>query len=192
MKRLLNSVAANYRSGKELIDRILDFISTRAKTIFTDEGFRYDEIDACMTTGTWDYLELYRRAKALNSFRNDEKFSQLLLGFKRMNNIVSSFRKDASSYSLNFSEDFMVEKEEKDLYRFFADRSGEISSFIAESRYIDLFKLITGAKPVIDSFFDKVLVMDKRTEIRDNRLYILENILGNFKGLIDFSKISDR
>jgi len=192
MSRLLNSVAANYRSGVELTDKILEFISVRARTIFTDEGFRYDEIDACMTTGTSDYLELYRRAKALNSFRSDEKFSQLLLGFKRMNNIVSGFRKDNSSYSLKFSEEFMEEKEEKDLFRFFTDKAGEIGSFIADSRYIDLFELITGAKPVIDSFFDKVLVMDKRTEIRDNRLYILENILGNFRGLIDFSKISDR
>lgn len=109
-----------------------------------------------------------------------------------MNNIVSGFRKDNSSYSLKFSEEFMEEKEEKDLFRFFTDKAGEIGSFIADSRYIDLFELITGAKPVIDSFFDKVLVMDKRTEIRDNRLYILENILGNFRGLIDFSKISDR
>jgi len=34
--------------------------------------------------------------------------------------------------------------------------------------------------------------MDKRVEIRDNRLSLLEGILGNFKGLIDFSKISDK
>lgn len=192
MEKLLGSVAANYKNGKELTDKILEFIGVRAKTIFTDEGFKYDEIDACMTTGNSDYLELYRRAKALNSFRSDEKFSQLLLGFKRMNNIVTGFRKENSSYSLKFSEGLMEEKEEKELYSFFAGKSGEIGKFIAESRYIELFQLITGAKPVIDSFFDKVLVMDKRTEVRDNRLYILENILGNFKGLIDFSKISDK
>ncbi|HPS58276.1 MAG TPA: glycine--tRNA ligase subunit beta [Spirochaetota bacterium] len=192
MERLLGSVAGNYKTGNELTDKILEFIGVRAKTIFTDEGFRYDEIDACMTTGNSDYVELYRRAKALHSFRSDKKFSQLLLGFKRMNNIVTGFRKDNSSYSLKFSEGLMEENEEKELYRFFAGKVQEIGKFIKESRYIELFQLITGAKPVIDSFFDKVLVMDKRTEIRDNRLYILENILGNFKGLIDFSKISDK
>ena len=192
MGRLLKSVAVNYKNGSELTDKILEFISVRAKTIFTDEGFKYDEIDACMTTGNSDYVELYRRAKALNSFRSDEKFSQLLLGFKRMNNIVTGFRKENSSYTLKFSEGLMEEKEEKDLYSFFSGKAREIGKFINESRYIELFQLITGAKPVIDSFFDKVLVMDKRAEVRDNRLYILENILGNFKGLIDFSKISDK
>ncbi len=192
MERLLGAVAPNYRLGNELTDKILEFIGVRAKTIFTDEGFKYDEIDACMTTGNSDYLELYRRAKALNSFRNDEKFSQLLLGFKRMNNIVNGFRKDNASYALNFSDALLEEKEEKELYSFFSGKENEIGKYISESKYIELFQLITGAKPVIDSFFDKVLVMDKRTEVRDNRLFILENILGNFKGLIDFSKISDK
>ena len=192
MERLLGAVAPNYRLGNELTDKILEFIGVRAKTIFTDEGFKYDEIDACMTTGNSDYLELYRRAKALNSFRSDEKFSQLLLGFKRMNNIVNGFRKDNASYALNFSDALLEEKEEKELYSFFSGKENEIGKYISESKYIELFQLITGAKPVIDSFFDKVLVMDKRTEVRDNRLFILENILGNFKGLIDFSKISDK
>ena len=192
MERLLGAVAPNYRLGNELTDKILEYIGVRAKTIFTDEGFKYDEIDACMTTGNSDYLELYRRAKALNSFRSDEKFSQLLLGFKRMNNIVNGFRKDNASYALNFSDALLEEKEEKELYSFFSGKENEIGQYISESKYIELFQLITGAKPVIDSFFDKVLVMDKRTEVRDNRLFILENILGNFKGLIDFSKISDK
>jgi glycyl-tRNA synthetase beta subunit len=50
---------------------------------------------------------------------------------------------------------------------------------------------MTEAKPLIDSFFDKVLVMDKRIEIRDNRLFILESVLNIFNNLIDFSKISE-
>lgn len=50
---------------------------------------------------------------------------------------------------------------------------------------------MTEAKPLIDAFFDKVLVMDKKVEVRDNRLSILEGILSNFRSLIDFSKIAD-
>jgi len=192
MGRVLANAASNYKNGDELTDKILEFINVRAKTILTDEGFRYDEIDACMIPGVSDYLELYRRAKALNSFRQDEKFSELLLGFKRMNNIVNGFRKENNAYSLKFSEGLLEEKEEKELYSFFHGKAAEIGKFISESRYIELFQLITGAKPVIDSFFDKVLVMDKRTELRDNRLFMLENILSNFKGLIDFSRISDK
>jgi glycyl-tRNA synthetase beta subunit len=34
--------------------------------------------------------------------------------------------------------------------------------------------------------------MDKRIEIKENRLALLEGILSNFNNLIDFSKISDK
>jgi glycyl-tRNA synthetase beta chain len=189
---ILEKISANYKNGKDLVDKIIEFVNARAKTIFTDDGFKYDEIDACMIQGNTDYLELYRRAESLNSFRKDEKFSELLLGFKRMNNIVNGFRKDNKDYKLAFKESLMEENEEKELYSFFNAKEKEIAKLISESRYIDLFKLISDAKQSIDNFFDKVLVMDKRAEVRDNRLSILEGILGNFKNMIDFSKISDK
>ncbi len=189
---VLENISPKYKNGKELVDKIIEFVNARAKTIFTDEGFKYDEIDACMIAGNTDYLELFRRAESLNSFRKDDKFSELLLGFKRMNNILNGFRKDNKDYKLTFNESLIEENAERELYNFFNSKEKEIAKLISESRYIDLFKLISDAKQSIDSFFDKVLVMDKRIEVRDNRLSILEVILRNFKNLIDFSKISDK
>ena len=189
---VLGKIAGNYKDGAALIEKIVEFVNVRAKTIFTDEGFKYDEIDACMIKGNSDYLELFRRAESLHSFRQDGQFSELLLGFKRMNNIVNSFRKDNEDYSLSFSETLLEEKEEKELYTFFNQRESEIAGLIDESKYVELFKLMTGAKTSIDSFFDSVLVMDKRIEVRDNRLHMLEAVLKNFRGLIDFSRISDK
>jgi len=189
---ILGKVSGNYKNGKDLVDKIIEFVNARAKTIFTDEGFKYDEIDACMISGNTDYLELFRRAESLNSFRKDEKFSELLLGFKRMNNILNGFRKDNKDYKLTFNESLFEVNEEKELYSFFKTKEKDIAALIAKSSYIDLFKLISDAKQCIDSFFDKVMVMDNRIEVRDNRLSILEVILGNFKNMIDFSKISDK
>ncbi|MCL1865325.1 MAG: glycine--tRNA ligase subunit beta [Spirochaetes bacterium] len=188
---ILTKVSPNYKNGHEFVDKITEFINARAKTILLDEGFKYDEIDACMISGNSDYLELFRRTESLNSFRKDEKFSELLLGFKRMNNIVSSFRKDNKDYKLTFSDSFLEENEEKELYNFFSSKKETITQLILQSNYIEFFKLITNAKQYIDNFFDKVMVMENRIEVRDNRLSILEGILSNFKGLIDFSKISN-
>jgi len=187
----LNKAAENYKDGTALTGKIIEFINTRAKTIFTDDGFRYDEIDACMLEGNTDYLELHRRAESLNSFRKNEKFSELLLGFKRMNNILAGFRKDNKEYKLSFNEFLMEEQAEKDLYAFFSSKRAEMAALISDSQYIRLFELMTEAKPLIDAFFDRVLVMDKRTDVRDNRLAVIEGILENFRSLIDFSKIAD-
>ena len=97
MKDLLESVAGKYRGGEGLVDKIVEFIAVRAKTIFSESGLSHDEIDACLSTGASDFLELFRRAKSINDFRKNEKFSQMLLSFKRMNNIVSAFRKENGS-----------------------------------------------------------------------------------------------
>ncbi len=192
LKDVLNSVAGNYKDGAALVDKIIEFINVRVKTIFTDEGFRYDEIDASLVHGDTDYLELHKRAGSLHKYRENEKFSELLLGLKRMNNILNGFRKDNKEYVLKFSESLLEEKEEKELYTFFNEKQDQIKSLIKESRYIELFELITAGKPLIDLFFDKVLVMDKRIEVRDNRLYLIESILKNLSAIIDFSRISDK
>ena len=192
MLKLLQKIAPSYKNGGELVSQILEFIIARLKTVFSDNGFRYDETDACLSSGSSDFTELYRRAKSLNMFRQDEKFSHMLISFKRMNNILSTFRKDNKDYKLSFKAELLKENEEKDLFAFFDSRKEEIKHLILNSKYIELFELLIQGKAAIDAFFDKVLVMDEKTDIRDTRLAMLEQILSAFSELIDFSKISDK
>ncbi|HOT46377.1 MAG TPA: glycine--tRNA ligase subunit beta [Spirochaetota bacterium] len=192
LKDLLDSVAGNYRGGKELAGKIVEFVAVRAKTIYAESGLSHDEIDACLSTGASDYLELYRRAKSVNQFRKNENFSRMLLSFKRMNNIVSAFRKENAAYALSLDPSLFQCDEERDLHRFFDSRAEAIDARIASSSYIELFELLIEGKPIIDRFFDKVLVMDRDVKLRDNRLAVLENILKHFTTLMDFSRIEDR
>ena len=188
---VMKKIAPQYRDGASLVDKILEFITARAKTIFTDRGFRYDEIDACLSIGFFDYLELYRRAKSLNEFRKNENFTQMLLSFKRMNNIYSAFRQKNAGYALSFSKSLLAEDAEKGLFAFFDSKKGEIDGLISGNRYIELFELLIGGKAIIDAFFDKVMVMAEDKAVRDNRLALLEGILRPFASLLDFSKISE-
>lgn len=192
LRELLEKCAGFYQGGDSLVSELVDFYGARAKTIFSAAGFNHDEIDACLATGATDYLELFRRARSLNEYRKGEHFSELLLGFKRMKNILSAFRKENPDYRLAFSEDLLEMKEEKELHGFFSERQNEIQGHIESSRYQALFDLLIKARGFIDRFFDEVMVMDKRTEYRDNRLALLEMITRSFDQLLDFSRISDR
>ncbi len=191
MKDLLAGAAESYRNGSGLVDELLQFMSARAKTIFTDSGFRHDVVDACLSTGKFDFCELFRIASSLHEFRKNEKFSEMLLGFKRMNNIVSAFRKENADYLLKYDPSLASEEAERELYAFFNDRRDLIAGHLAEGSYIGLYEMLIQGKSIIDKFFDKVLVMDKNIAVRDNRLHILESILGNFRTLLDFSKLED-
>ncbi|HPQ54189.1 MAG TPA: glycine--tRNA ligase subunit beta [Spirochaetota bacterium] len=189
--RVLDNVAEKYKDGKDLLPKILEFINARAKTIFSDRGFRYDETDACLSIGYYNYNELVKRARSLNEFRKKEQFSQMLLSFKRMNNICSAFRKKNEAYQLAFSPELLVDPAEKKLHEFFSSRKKDIDRLISENRYIELFELLIGGKGDIDNFFDEVMVMAEDVKVRDNRLALLESILEPFTNLLDFSRISE-
>jgi glycyl-tRNA synthetase beta chain len=191
-KKLLEAISKNYQDGAAFVEPILQFTAARARTIFSESGFSHDEIEACLSTGSGDYLELYRRARSVHEFRENENFSRMLLSFKRMNNIVSAFRKEHGDRRLSFDPALLKHDEERELYDFFMSKGETIGRLISSSNYLDLFGLLIEAKPVIDRFFDKVLVMEKDTRLRDNRLSILESILKNFTTLMDFSRIEDR
>lgn len=188
---LLRGIAARYKNGEALVGKILEFIAARARTLFTEKGFRYDEIDACLSIGYYDYFELFRRAESLNSFRKNENFSPMLLSFKRMNNILTAFRQKNADYPLQFRPGLLADPEEKGLSSFFETRKEEIGECIASGRYIELFGLLIEGKSIIDEFFDKVMVMAEDKAVRDNRLAMLQGILDPFKKLLDFSKISE-
>ncbi len=191
MRDVLQCCARNYNRGDDHIGPILKFISARANTVFTEAGLRYDEIDACLSVEYYNYLELYRYAKSLHDFRRNEGFSEMLLSFKRMNNIVSAFRQKNPEYLLEFDAGRLEEQGEKDLFNFFDSRRTRIDEFIESSEYTALFGLLIEGKGVIDAFFDSVMVMDGDASKRDNRLALLDLILRPFKNLIDFSKISE-
>ncbi len=188
---VLSRVAVLYRGGGSLVNKILEFINARAKTIFAEHGFRYDEIDACLSICNYDYLELFSRAKSINEYRANENFSQMLLSLKRMNNIYTAFRQKNRDYMLKFDPALLLEDAEKALNSFFESKKSDIERYIFENRYIELFNLLIAGKPVIDMFFDRVMVMAEEVKVRDNRLALLERILNPFKTLMDFSKISE-
>lgn len=188
---ILSNICTLYKDGKTYVAKILDFISARAKTIFQENGFRYDEIDACLSIGNYDYFELFERAESINKFRKNSNFSEMLLSFKRMNNILTIFSEKNPDYKLKFNAANLAEQGEKDLYNFFDSKKNEIENFIHHNNYENLFSLLIEGKLIIDNFFNNVMVMSDNIELRDNRLALLTNIINPFKNLLDFSKISD-
>ncbi len=191
LRDVLAGVSGGYKDGAALVDKLIEFFAARARTLFTEAGFRHDEIDACLSTGGSDYLELFRRAGSLHDFRKNENFSQMLLSFKRMNNIVQAFRKENPGHALSFDAKLLTTDEEKDLHGFFSSREGTIRTCIETHAYTELFELLISGKGIIDRFFDTVLVMDKDAKVRDNRLSVLEGILRHFTGLLDFARIEE-
>ncbi|MFB3148556.1 MAG: DALR anticodon-binding domain-containing protein, partial [Thermodesulfobacteriota bacterium] len=123
-------------------------------------------------------------ALALSEFRKAKDFESLGTAFKRVVNIVKDHTGD------NFSERYLVELMEKDLFKAFHEVRDKVEVTISEKNYIDSLTLMKNLKDPVDKFFDNVMVMDKDPKIKENRLSMLSEIKNLFFKIADFSKLS--
>ncbi len=180
---LRKSIVLFKDDGDELRSEIESFFTTRIRTIFTDMGFSYDEIDASLS-GSFEYLyEAYRRISALHEMRGDRDFDALLISFRRMCNIIRGQK------AADFSEELLVQPAEQALYRHYIGLRERVQKNIAEKNYSDVYRTLSTFKPYVDSFFDNVLVMDEDIKFRENRIGLLNEIVMLFADIIDFTKI---
>jgi glycyl-tRNA synthetase beta chain len=65
-----------------------------------------------------------------------------------------------------------------------------ISPLLAEENFSGGLMVLSEITPAVNNFFDKILVMDKKEEIKLNRLALLKEIWSTASAFADFSKLS--
>ncbi|MEJ7553869.1 MAG: DALR anticodon-binding domain-containing protein, partial [Aquificaceae bacterium] len=117
--------------------------------------------------------EIISMVKTLASLREEEEFKHIVEVYRRVVRILPSELKEDM-----VEEGLITEKEERELW--------EILKSLENTQ--DILSLYALKEP-INRFFDKVLVMDPREDIRKNRLALLYRIKKLFNRFADFSKI---
>jgi glycyl-tRNA synthetase beta chain len=56
-------------------------------------------------------------------------------------------------------------------------------------KYAEALAAIATLRPAVDSYFDKVMVLDPDETTRGENLALIKGILDNFSGIADFSEI---
>ena len=173
---LLN-VAEEKRS--KLLSDILSFMKLRLKTVLSDAGIRYDVIDAVIDD-TDDVYAVYQKALAVADKLNAQDLTGVIQAFVRVSNISKEniLAVDPALFSC---------QEETLLYNNYLDVLNNVNNL--KNNYCAVIDKLAALAAPIDSFFDKVMVMDKDEKIRNNRLALLKNIDNLIKGTADFSKI---
>jgi glycyl-tRNA synthetase beta chain len=64
-----------------------------------------------------------------------------------------------------------------------------VDQLSAEGNYREAIQWIAGLRPIIDKFFDKVMIMADDPQLRQSRLDLIAMVLGNFSTIADFSEI---
>jgi glycyl-tRNA synthetase beta chain len=159
----------------EITSRVVQFFNQRLEGILLGQGYSHDLISAVLSSAELEIRSLSLRIETLASLKKEPAFPGLLLSAKRVYNILSK------AEALQLNESMLSESSEQELLK----ASESVSEMIKSRGYSALYDL---ASP-INTFFDKILVMDKDPVIRDNRLALLQKIKALFDSLGNFSKI---
>lgn len=142
----------------------------------------YDVIDSVMHIDFGNLLHLIRRASALHDFKSDEDFIKLVIGFKRVSNIIKDEKKQ-----LALEQNLLQEPAEIALNAALQALETKIESDLTQLNYTGVIKHLVGIRAAIDKFFDDVLVNVEDEQLRRNRYALLQKIRQAFLQVADLS-----
>jgi len=168
---------------EETLSGALDFVRQRARNVFIDEGYAYDLVDAVLGASADDLPGARKRIIALTHFREADDFTGLVIGSRRVMNILKgdpAVTVDASA---------LVEPASIALEKARADAAEKVDAAIASDDLDDAVRSLLGLRRPIDEFFDAVMVMVDDEKLRAVRLGLLSRVRALFMRIADFSLV---
>ena len=160
------------------------FILERYRSLYVALGFAQDEISAVLEAGARRPLDFDRRLKAVSRFRHHRDAPSLTSANKRIRNIL---RKSEESIPAQIDAQCLGEPAEIALSEAIIETAGAIAPAVAKGDYAAALRALAGLRPVVDGFFDEVMVMAPDPAVRANRLAMLEQLNQLFLGIADIS-----
>jgi len=172
------------RPADGLKEQVLTFIKQRLSFgLVNGDAIRQDLAAAVISHPCDDIVDLRDRALALQEFSKDEQFEALTTGMKRASNILKGQKVG------EFDASLLPDEQEQRLFSEMEQVEPAVSRLTAESKYLDAFRLIASLRPLIDDFFEHVMVMTDDEALRENRLALLGRLTSMFGSIANFSRI---
>ncbi|MBN95813.1 MAG: glycine--tRNA ligase subunit alpha/beta [Deltaproteobacteria bacterium] len=169
--------------------QLLEFLRGRLKHLLVHEGGPTDLVEATLGAGFADVPDVHARLSALGELRGSDGFTDLMVSFKRMSNILKKAESDSNGES-ETQESLLEAGAERGLYDAFQLLRVATHDAIERQDYPQALSQMASLRAPLASFFDDVLVMADDPTVRTNRLGLLRSIGGSFARIADFAAIS--
>ena len=165
-----------------------DNLSNNIETIIQNAIKNQVSAILSINTNPDDFLAHYKKCAIFNKHISKNVCKDIIGTYKRASNII-----DQELNVKNIEgrpESFLFKKdEERHLY----EKINEIREYFLNTKkhesYEETLKLLAGAKSITDDFFDNVIVNDDNSDIKKNRLELLQMFCKTYNNFIDFSKV---
>lgn len=171
------------RPPEQVSADVLEFFRGRFVNLLAND-FAGDAVDAAVSAGFKDLVDVRARIAALAEFKNHPDFEPLAVAFKRVGNII----KDGTDIPVDPT--LFQDPAEKGLFDAVQAVNSEVTAKTEASAYLEALTGIATLRGPVDTFFDKVMVMAEDERVRTNRLALLTAIARMIGRIADFSRIA--
>jgi len=154
---------------------------------FTDRLYQFFDVNpsivkAVLASGERDIFALKQKIDALAAIVMADSFKQSSSTFKRVANIIKNLE---LGHEMHVDEALFESEHERVLYHAFVEVSSK--SYASYEAHLDA---LFGLKPLIDLFFEQVMVNAESPTVRTNRQNLIASIYMAFKEIADLKEIS--
>jgi len=175
--------------SEERFNKIFNFFLQRVDNLLSGENVIHGIRKAVISVEKENLLKLRKKIDALKDFLKTGKGIDLFIPFVRVANILKQAKEKEIDFG-NFKEELLVEKCEKELYKFYLREKEKLHNLNKKNDYFEFLNALTEWRKPIDDFFAEVLVMSPDENLKKNRLALLNRINEIFKLFADFSYLS--
>jgi glycyl-tRNA synthetase beta chain len=172
------------RPKERAAQEVMEFLAARLHLILTERGIPGDLVDAVLSVDAERVPGAGKRAEALAAFRQEPDFGELAVAFKRVINILPR------GFSKPVDPSRFVTSAERALHGEAANLRADTEHLVRAGDYFRALQRIAAIRPIVDMFFEEVLVMADDRDLQENRLAILKEVADLFSGIADFSKVA--
>ncbi len=175
----LASLALPIEMSPADFDACLEFITGRLNSYLLEQSYKYDVVGAVLAAQGFNPAATVRAIKTLTDWINRSDWEKILPTYSRCVRITRGYET-----VFPVSPTLLQEDSERELY------AGLVSVSNFERRpgsMADFFHIFMPLMPVINQFFDEVLVMAEDQATRENRLGMLQRIALLAQDVADFS-----
>ncbi|MGQ9599625.1 MAG: glycine--tRNA ligase subunit beta [Anaerolineae bacterium] len=165
----------------QVLQEVIAFIVERLRGWLRDKGFRYDVVDAVLAERGDNPYRAYRSVAQLSAWVGRDDWMDWLNAYGRCIRIVRDQER-----RFEFNPDVDPEPATAALRRAYLAARSQIRPDSDVDRFLTaLYPMI----PVINRFFDEVLVMHEDQNLRESRLGLLQDIWELSRGIVDVTRL---
>lgn len=205
VKAYASTGLADEAKVEETTRQIVAFMQSRMSRFLRDMGIAYD-IDAAVSAVVWDRPAVaVGRARAMETLRGDNAFELLITGVKRVGNILDDgmkvygaewgdleeafLRSGRLNGAIRFDTAAFVDEAERGLHTAIVGVVPQLANMKEDTDGPSIIRSLSSLGPVIDNYFDEVLVNTPEESLRRNRHQFLAAVFALFSKYADFSHI---